>query len=200
MKKLLSIFACALILILASCSSTSVSRLDDTKVVDVSGYWNDTDIRIVCETLIDDCLNSNWADNYRRANRGEYPYIVIGDVKNVSSDHIDTAIITKKLEIALIDNGINVVADIGMRDQIVNERRRQQYEASDSTKAQLGNEIGATYLLQGSVRISVDALPGHSVRAYYVALELVDIETNKKVWVGEDSVRKEIKRSKSSLF
>ena len=197
MRKTFILLVCALFFF-TGCASTKVSRLDDGKVVDVSGYWNDTDIRIVCEDLIDDCLSSSWADNYRKANRGEYPYIIIGNVKNVSSDHIDTAIITKKLEIALINNGINVVADIAMRDQIDSERRRQQYEASSDTKAKLGQEIGATYILQGSVRISVDALPGHSVRAYYVALELVDIETNKKVWVGEDSVRKEIKRSKSS--
>lgn len=200
MKKSLVLFLCFLFLLAGCSSSDSITRLDDTTIVDVSGYWNDSDIRIVCESLIDSCLNSSWADRYRSENRGEYPYIIIGNVINVSSDHIDTAIITKKLEVALINNGINVVADVGMRNQIVAERERQQYEASDATKAMLGQEIGATYLLQGSVRISVDALPGHSVRAYYVALELVDIETNKKVWVGEDSVRKEIKRSRSSLF
>ena len=106
---------------------SSVSRLDDDEVVDVSGYWNDSDIAIVCDSLIEDCLSSSWTDRYRLTHGGDYPFIIIGDVLNNSSEHIDTAIITKKIEVALINNGINVVADIAMRDQIVAERKRQQY-------------------------------------------------------------------------
>lgn len=201
MKKVISFATCILLFsLLMGCVSSSVSRLDDDEVVDVSGYWNDSDIAIVCDSLIEDCLSSSWTDRYRLTHGGDYPFIIIGDVLNNSSEHIDTAIITKKMEVALINNGINVVADIAMRDQIVAERKRQQYEASEETRAALGEEIGATYILQGAIRTSVDTLPGHSVRAYYVSLELVDIETSQKVWVGEDSVRKEIKRNKVSLF
>ena len=201
MKKVISFATCILLFsLLMGCASSSVSRLDDDEVVDVSGYWNDSDIAIVCDSLIEDCLSSSWTDRYRLTHGGDYPFIIIGDVLNNSSEHIDTAIITKKIEVALINNGINVVADIAMRDQIVAERKRQQYEASEETRAALGEVIGATYILQGAIRTSVDTLPGHSVRAYYVSLELVDIETSQKVWVGEDSVRKEIKRNKVSLF
>lgn len=202
MKKIISAFVVAfvLVMILTGCASNSVSRLEDGEIVDVSGYWNDSDIAIVCDSLIDDCLNAPWADRYRASHGGDYPFIIIGEVANMSSEHIDTAIITKKMEIALINNGINVVADVAMRDQVVSERERQQYQASSETRSELGEEIGATYMLQGSVRISVDSLPGHSVRAYFVSLELVDIETSQKVWVGENSVRKEITRSSTSLF
>ena len=45
-------------LLLASCGTTKVSRVDSNTQIDLSGYWNDTDLRTVCETLIEDCLSS----------------------------------------------------------------------------------------------------------------------------------------------
>ena len=34
------------------------------------------------------------------------------------------------------------------------------------------------------------------VRTYYVSAELIDIETNRKVWVGEETIKKLIKQPK----
>ena len=60
----------------------------------------------------------------------------------------------------------------------------------------LGNETGADYMLFGSVKTIVDQTKGKTLRSYVVNAELIDIETNKKVWVGENSeIRKLITRS-----
>ncbi|MDR0316422.1 MAG: penicillin-binding protein activator LpoB, partial [Treponema sp.] len=62
MKKFFGI-AGLLLLLLSSCSSSPrVNRIDADTQTDLSGYWNDTDIRIVCQSLIDDCLSSPRVD------------------------------------------------------------------------------------------------------------------------------------------
>ncbi len=199
MKKMvrLSILLVVLITLLASCRSTvSVDRLSSDTDIDLSGNWNDTDIRLVASSLVKDSLNSPWVDKFRMKNM-KNPVVIVGSFINRSSEHIDTAIIAKRYEMELINSGkVDMVADVSFRATVRDEREEQQYFSSESTAKALGKEIGADYLLQGSVRTNLDQVGGKSVRTYYVSAELIDIETNQKVWVGEETIKKMVKQSK----
>lgn len=194
---MLSMTILALLLVLGGCTSTvKVTRLDADTEIDLSGNWNDTDIQIVAESLVDSSMKANWIDQFRIRN-GHNPVVIVGSILNRSSEHIDTAIIAKRFEMALINTGkVDMVADIAMRDELRDERESQQYFASEETAVALGKEIGADFILQGAVRTVVDQISGKAVRTYYVSAELIDIETSRKVWVGEEMVRKFIQQSK----
>lgn len=183
--------------LLVSCQSTvSVDRLSSDVDIDLSGNWNDTDIRLVASALVEDSLVSPWVDKFRMK-KMKNPVVIVGSFLNRSSEHIDTSIIAKRYEMELINSGkIDMVADVSFRATVRDEREDQQYFASESTAKALGKEIGADYLLQGSVRTNLDQVGGKSVRTYYVSAELIDIETNQKVWVGEETIKKLIKQSK----
>ncbi len=199
MKKIvrLGILLAVLISLMVSCQSTvSVDRLSSDTDIDLSGNWNDTDIRLVASSLVKDSLNSPWVDNFRMK-KMKNPVVIVGSFLNRSSEHIDTSIIAKRYEMELINSGkVDMVADVSFRATVRDEREEQQYFASESTAKALGKEIGADYLLQGSVRTNLDQVGGKSVRTYYVSAELIDIETNQKVWVGEETIKKMIKQSK----
>jgi hypothetical protein len=186
-----------LLLVLGGCTSAvKVTRLDADAEIDLSGNWNDTDIQIVAESLVGSSMKTNWIDQFRLRN-GHNPVVIVGTILNRSSEHIDTAIIAKRFEMALINTGkVDMVADIAMRDELHDERESQQYFASEETAAALGKEIGADFILQGAVRTVVDQVSGKAVRTYYVSAELIDIETSRKIWVGEEMVRKFIQQSK----
>lgn len=177
-------------------SSVRVTRLDADARLDLSGNWNDTDISIVTEALIESSLKSNWINNFR-VRSGHNPVVVVGTILNRSSEHLDTAIIAKRFEIALINTGrVDMVADIAMQEEVREQREQQQYYASEESAAALGRELGADFVLQGAVRTVVDQVSGKSVRTYYVSAELIDIETSRKVWVGEETVKKLIQQPK----
>ena len=199
MKKMvrLSILLVVLVTLLASCQSTvSVDRLSSDTDIDLSGNWNDTDIRLVASSLVEDSLNSPWVDKFRMK-KMKNPVVIVGSFINRSSEHIDTSIIAKRYEMELINSGkVDMVADVSFRATVRDEREEQQYFASESTAKALGKEVGADYLLQGSVRTNLDQVGGKSVRTYYVSAELIDIETNQKVWVGEETIKKMVKQSK----
>lgn len=192
-----SLLVLVAVALLASCQSTvSVDRLSVDEDIDLSGGWNDTDIRLVSGALVTDSLLSPWIDQFRMEN-GKNPVVIVGSIINRSSEHIDTSIIAKRFEIELINSGkVDMVADASFRASVRDEREEQQYFASEETAKALGKEIGADYLLQGAVRTNIDQVSGKSVRTYYVSAELIDIETNRKVWVGEETVKKLIKQSK----
>jgi penicillin-binding protein activator len=192
------IITIAVLLMIISCSSTvAVNRLNGTEAIDLSGNWNATDIDIVCTSLIKQCLASPWELQYKLNNGVNLPTIIVGTIINNSSEHIDTAIIAKKIEVALVNSGsAQMAADYNQRAEVRAEKEDQQYNASIETAAQLASEVGSDYMLQGSVRTNYDYLNGKAVRTYYVSLELVDLTTGLKVWIGEEQIQKFIKQAK----
>jgi uncharacterized protein (TIGR02722 family) len=186
-----------------SCSSTpKVSRVSSDKQVDLSGNWNDTDVKIVCNSLIKDCLSSARVRQAIDAKNGKTPVVLVGNFSNDSSEHIDTSIIAVTMEKAIFDSGkLDFVAGGKVRDQLRNERQSQQTNASEDTAKKLANEIGADYLLTGSVKVVVDSNgAGKQVRAYFVNAEMTNIETGARMWMGQNNeIKKEISRAKNKF-
>lgn len=191
-KKLFVVFACILMVIFTGCQSVKVDRIDAETAIDLSGYWNDTDIRIVADSLVKECVNAPAIDNYIRNNK-MLPVVIVGTFRNDTDEHIDTSIIVKKFETALINSGkVDFVASSSERQEIRDERMEQQEWASEETAKRLANEYGADFMLIGSVKTSVDMVDKKTVRTYFVYAELIDIETNRKLWMGENSEIKKL--------
>ena len=103
MKKYIIILI-AFSLLMPLSAKAKVKRVDSNKQVDLSGNWNDTDIRIVCETLIDECVESRVITNYKKKT-GKIPVVKLGTIMNLSDEHIDTTIIANKFRNAIINSG-----------------------------------------------------------------------------------------------
>lgn len=186
---------------LVSCSSTpKVSRVDSETQTDLSGYWNDSDLRIVCTTLINDCLDAPRVASFERQN-SRLPVIIVGAFKNDSDEHIDTSLITRRMETAILNSGrADFVASSDERSGIRDERQEQQLWADEDSAKALANETGADFMLMGSVKTIVDRAGNTATRTYYVYADLIDIETNRKIWVGENNEIKKIIKTPSVKF
>jgi uncharacterized protein (TIGR02722 family) len=203
MKKnpVIFISAIALALFLAACSSNpKVTRVDSDTQIDLSGYWNDTDVRIVCDSLIKDCLDSPRVTQ-SIARLGRLPVVLVGSFKNDSDEHIDTSILSSTMEVAIFNSGkADFVAGGNTREELRAERQDQQSNASETSARALGNETGADFLLTGSVKTIVDRAGNTAVRTYFVNAELSDIETNTRMWMDQNSeIKKVIKRPGAKL-
>ena len=200
-KQILTIAAVSAALIFSSCASNNVSRVSSETVTDLSGYWNDTDVRLVAGEIIDGCLASPRIAQYPSQHGGKLPVVIVGSYRNKSDEHIDTEILIKKLEAALVNSGkVEFVASSAERNELRAELIDQQTNASESTAKSLGNETGADFMLQGSVKTIVDSDGKTMARSYFVTTEMIDIETNKKIWMDDNSsIKKVIKRSSTRM-
>ena len=81
-----------------------VSRISAEKEKDLSGNWNDKDIRIVCESIIDECINSTYIKKFTKKNN-RLPYVKLGTILNLSDEYMDTTIIANKFRNAIINSG-----------------------------------------------------------------------------------------------
>jgi len=182
--------------VLAACGTT-VERVDTKEVIDLSGRWNDTDSRLVSEEMVTDCLGRPWIEDFRASNAGRRPVVIVGTVLNRSSEHINVQTFTKDLERALLNSGrVGFVASRQEREEVRAERLDQASHASEETAKPAGAETGADYMLKGSINTIVDRLGGKQVTYYQVNLELIDLATNRKVWIGEKKIKKLIERSR----
>ena len=182
--------------LLAGCASVKVDRLDVDETVDLSGHWNDTDSRLVSEAMIADALARPWIDEFKTA-AGREPVVIVGSVRNRSDEHINTQTFVKDLERALINSGdVQLVAAGGEREEIRTERGDQAAHAAESTAKADMRETGADLMLQGSINTISDRLEGKEVKYYQINLELIDIESHRKAWIGEKKIKKMVKRSR----
>lgn len=184
-----------LVLLLAtffSCSR-SVTRVDPSKQIDLSGRWNDTDSRTVADQMIHDLFKSDKYKTYADQ-LGRKPVIVISSIKNKTSEHIDAGNYIKKFEIVIHNSGMaDLVESEEFRDKVRQERAEQQDFADPATAARWGKELGADLILFGEMNSETDVYKNKRVVNYITTLYLTDIETNRRVWYGQHEIKKFVK-------
>lgn len=197
MKKVLISLAVVVSVLLTSCGpKLEVKRVDTDEVADVSGRWNDIDAQMVSKEMVNQMFEGGWLNKFKAEN-GRDPVLIVGRVGNKTSEHINTEVFTKEIEKACINSGlVEFVASSDERDEIRQERVEQQSNASMETTKQIGNETGADFMLKGVVSSIEDAIDGKKVVYYQTNMELINIESNKKVWVGDKKIKKFISQGK----
>jgi len=182
-------------LLMAGCASGPVvERKGEDTTIDLSGRWNDADSRMVSEEMIKDCLSRPWLQKFKIKHGGE-PTVIVGRIKNRSHEHINVQTFVKDLERALINSGqVQFVASKGERTGIREERKDQAKHASDETMKGPGQEIGADFMLIGVINTIRDDIGKKAVMFYQTNLELINLASNIKVWIGEKKIKKLIKK------
>lgn len=173
----------------------TVKRVSSESTTDLSGNWNDTDSRLVANEMIQDVLSRPWLSRFVKK-KGDVPAVIIGRVRNLSHEHINTRTFINDMERALINSGeVNFVASKTERSSIRDERKDMDLHASESTRKEAGQEIGADFMLQGTINTIIDAVAGKHTRFYQVDLALIDMANNRKVWLGQKKIKKAVARS-----
>lgn len=203
MNKLLKTLA---ICSIAFCSATfftacsdggkKVNRIDANSTTDLSGAWNDTDSRLVADEMINDCLNRPWYNKMTAELNGNNPTVVIGKVKNKSHEHISVETFVNDMQRALINSGmVDFVAGAAERAELRAEVADQMGNVTEETRVEAGQETGANLMLTGSINTIIDQEGSDQVIFYQVDLELTDLKTHKKVWIGDKKIKKYISKA-----
>jgi uncharacterized protein (TIGR02722 family) len=186
--------ALTLVLAAAGCS-TEVTRMDAGEVKDLSGAWNDTDSQQVSEEMINDVMNRTWLGEFTRT-QNRQPAVIVGEVSNLSHEHINVNTFVADMERALINSDkVQFVASSNERQEVRDERKDQDLNASEATRKAMGQEKGADFMLKGTINTIIDAEGKTQLRYYQVDLTLISLVDNRKVWVGQKKIKKLVERS-----
>ncbi len=186
----LSIIACTPV-------NQTVSRISIDKIADISGNWNDTDSKLVAEQMVRDLMYRIWISDFQME-YAKKPTLIVGTVRNKSSEHIQTDTFVKDIERELLNSGkVKFVADKLQRAEVREERLEQQSFASAESAKKLAAELGADFMLNGEITSIIDAADGKMMKYYQINMELIKIETNEIVWIGDKKIKKFISQKKT---
>lgn len=176
--------------------SVKVQRVSPDTTADLSGKWNSTDSRLVADEMIRDVLSRPWLSRFVEEH-GKAPVVIVGSMRNLSSEHIEMRTIVADLSRELINSGsVRFVAARDDRDEIRDERQDQQYWASEETAKRLAHETGADFMLQGSVKTIMDEIDRTKAKFYQVDLQLIDMESTETVWIGSKEIMKIVEKNR----
>lgn len=179
-------------LVAFGCSQRSVTRVSPDQQIDLSGRWNDVDSKMVANKMVQQFLNSPRYQQYA-SDKGKTPAIIVGYIKNKTSEHIDSDNYIKKFELEIFNSGLaDLVESPEFREKLREERADQQEFASPETAARWGKEYGADLMLFGTMTSETDTYNKKKVVNYITTLYLTDMETNKRVWYGQEEIKKYI--------
>ena len=196
MKNLVYILCVCIVLfsafVLASCRR-SVARVNVGEQIDLSGRWNDVDSRQVSAEMTSDVLARPWLGSFLDKEKRK-PVVIVGTILNKSHEHIETEAFIKDMERSFINAGtVRVVQNSVLREKMREERADQQDFSSPESQKKWGKELGADFMLLGTIASVVDQFRRKKVVFYKVNLELAHLETNEKVWIGDKEIKKFIK-------
>lgn len=198
--KNLALFFIGMLLMIQSCTTPSsvVSRVSTDTQTDLSGRWNDTDAAMVAKEMMNEMIMSPWISKFRDSEDRD-PVLIVGKIRNESMEHIDSDVFTKDIERELINSGsVKFVARPDERKQLRQEREEQQKYASYESMKNLAQELGADFMMIGNISSIMDQnVSGSKIAIFYsVNLELINVETNQKVWIGNKKIKKLVDRKR----
>ena len=199
MKLRLLLCMTVIIMLTVGCATgPTVTRTASDEVIDLSGRWNDTDSRLTAETMVSSMLSSAWLEQFI-SSEGREAVVIIGSVRNRSSEHIDAETFIKDIERELINSGrIIFVAGGAARDEVREERDDQQSNSTQTSAAALAAETGADFMMQGVITSQTDAIDGKRATLYKVDMELIGLENNQKVWIDTKEIKKLVEQKNAS--
>ena len=207
LKCLSIITVSSLCTLFSGCSSPPAISYTNPNAVDTTTIdFGSTDLQSITTKMVDDMLKSpNIADlSAPHTRKGVFtdttvrkkPVLFISSVQNRTSDHIDTTAITNAISTRLINSGEFKFIDMSQVNAVKKQLKYQQDSdmVNPDTAAKLGQQIGARYMMYGSIS-SIDQRNSDQQSLYFqFTLKLLDIQTNEIVWQGEKQIRKVAKR------
>lgn len=151
-----------------------------------------TDFQMMAEKMTTSLLTSQLI-----AGSKQKPTITISDIKNKTSEHIDTRAIALKIKTQLFKSQtVRFMGDKADETHALTELQRQgqsgRYKASKSVK--MGNAEGAKYSLYGEITSIVKQAGDVKNIDYILNLTLEDLDSSEIVWSEEKEIRKTSER------
>ena len=183
-----------LVATLGGCASTGSPvvggnvQYGDAKAVEtVTNQFGSTDLQSIAESMTRSLLQSQVIAH------GNRPLITVADVKNKTSEYIDTRSITDSIRAQMLKSGsvrfaVDNDAMQSQTDELIRQNQTGMYKKSAAKK--IGRMEGADYRLEGNITSIVKQSSSIKDVYYKFSLMLVGVESGVIEWADEKDIRK----------
>jgi uncharacterized protein (TIGR02722 family) len=194
-KKFSSYVLSAFVLVsLTGCLTTAPTvRYGDSKAVEtVTTEFGSTDLQTIAETMARSLLVSGVVADSREA-----PTVTVAEVRNKTTEYIDTRVITDKIRTQLTRSGkVRFAVSINEMQNQVDELKRQNQTGlySSQSKTKMGNMTGAKSRVEGAISSIIKQNKNVRDVFFVFNLNLINNETGLVEWADEKEIRKTASR------
>jgi uncharacterized protein (TIGR02722 family) len=177
----------------AACGPRAYSHgaYEDPNTIELlSDQFNENDLQLIAKKMTGSLLGAPAV----QAMTGQ-PVLVVGRVRNKTSEHIDTESLADKVRVELQRAGRFAFTDQAAREQIAAEYDYQQsgMVAKDTAKGP-GGQVGADYILTGQIASIVQEVGADKVVYYKMTMQLTNLRTGLITWTDEKELRKKFRK------
>jgi uncharacterized protein (TIGR02722 family) len=160
---------------------------EDPNVIEMlSDQFNENDLQLIAKKMVESLVSSPTF-----AHIEGLPVIVIGQLKNSTSEHIDMASLADKMQVQLAKTGKFAFTDKGAREEIAKEYEYQGsgYVKPSSAKGP-GEQIGADFLMTGEISSIIQEVGQDKLVYYKMTSKLHNLSNGIIEWSDEKELRK----------
>ncbi len=179
-------------LTLMSCSNI---KYDDASAIETTTTgFGSTDLQQIASKMIDSLLTFPPIVQITEKRR---PVMFVDDIKNKTSEHIDTESITDTISTRVLRSGkfrfVDMTKVNAMKKQM--DFQKGSGMVNEATSINMGRQIGAEYMMYGNLS-SIVKRSGSTKDVYYkFTLKVMHLESGIIEWSDEKEIRKTKKKS-----
>jgi uncharacterized protein (TIGR02722 family) len=156
----------------------------------MNDQWSETDMQVVAKDLVKGLVGS-----VAIAGAKKPPVVIVTQLQNKTSEHIDTQSIMDMIRVELMNSGKVQFIDKEAREDIKNE---YDYNGSgmvsEESKKTAGGQTGADFIINGRLDSIVQEVGKDKTVYYKITLNLTNIKTSVISWSDHKQIRKAFKK------
>lgn len=168
---------------------------DPTRVALLDDKFNESDLQQMADTIVQAVVS---CDSIVQA--GQKPVVAVEKVQNRTEEHIDMVSLTDKIRTALIKS--RKVRFINKEERATLEDEYQYNESgnvSSATQKKRGKQVGADYILSGSMATNVQEVGNDKLIYYKLTMNLTNLESSTIDCTEEREIRKKYRKRSVGL-
>lgn len=185
-------------LLLTSCGPKAYvkGQYDDPQRENLmNDQWSETDMQVSVKTMVNSLVS-----HQSIANANKMPIVMVTNLQNKTSEHIDTQSIMDMVRVELTNSGRVAFVDKEAREDISKEYDYQgSGMVSDETKKTKGGQIGADFIINGRLDSIVQEVGKEKTVYYKLTLNLTNLKTGIIAWTNHKEIRKAYKKKSVGL-
>lgn len=165
---------------------TRGSYEDPNTIEMLSDQFNENDLQLIAKKMVDSLATSSIMTQLQGR-----PIIVVGKMKNSTSEHIDMKSLSDKILVQLTKTGRFAFQEKGAREEIAQEYEYQGsgYVNPETAKGP-GQQASADYLLTGEISSNIQEVGRDKLVYYKMTVKLNNLRSGVIDWTDEKELRK----------
>lgn len=145
-----------------------------------------SDMRSITEDIVGELAASSFLNAHE-----EPPLLMIAGVQNRTSQYVDTKSLTDRIRTLLFQANKAQFVNEARRADLLQEQGYQAAHATPETQVAVGQQLGAKYMLSGSLSEMKQKSPRQvrvskqQLNYYKLTMEMTDLETGLLAWTTE---------------